>query len=556
MVDGTEGKKSGRVWWAIAGTSALVGLVLAADSALRSSASYDEVTYLRVAADWWRTGNEDAITRMGSPVLFWKIQQAVPLWCLDRAGFGGIIADPERSQAILLPLVRLACLPIWLVALGLTAWWARMAYGPRAMAMAAALFATSPNLLAHAPLATMETPLIACSAGMFLLFWRFLKYRERWAFASSAVVGGLALSCKYTTILLPPIFGLVWWVERRGEPALRIVARTRRVALGMLAYLAILAASNLAFTGFATTPLSPNSGTHASIDALVPNRWRAVVTRVVETPVPRELAGFVVQTQLQARGGSSYLFGERRDRGWWYYYIVALAVKVPPSLWLLVVGRLAMQARVDKGRDLLMPIAIAAYLAITAIASTRNYGLRYLLPMAPVAIVWLSAMAEAGRPWTLIVVAGLIGQAAAVATIHPGELSYFPGWVGGPAGGRHILADSNLDWGQGLKGLARLQEDRPEFRDLTLYYFGETDPANYGVAGTCHVIDASSYHPDLPPRLEASTKYLAVSSSLQFGPWGPDGYFERLGGVRPVLLPRDATIAIYRVEDLRRIGMD
>ena len=72
----------------------------------------------------------------------------------------------------------------------------------------------------------------------------------------------------------------------------------------------------------------------------------------------------------------------------------------------------------------------------------------------------------------------------AVASVHPHELTYFNALAGGPRGGRHILSDSNLDWGQGLKGLARLQRSEPEYRDLTLYYFGDTDPAHYGVRGT------------------------------------------------------------------------
>ena len=44
----------------------------------------------------------------------------------------------------------------------------------------------------------------------------------------------------------------------------------------------------------------------------------------------------------QASGGASYLWGERRMKGWWYYYFVALAVKVPLGFWLLVVARLAL----------------------------------------------------------------------------------------------------------------------------------------------------------------------------------------------------------------------
>ena len=176
--------------------AAAVGLALIIDSIWRSSATYDEVTYLRVAARWWRTGQQTEITRMGSPLTFWKVQQAPVLWTLDRLGRGSLIDDPIRNQETLLPIVRTGAAWIWLVALGLCAWWSRRLYGPRAMALAAWLFALSPNLIAHGGLITMELPLLACTTGMLLLFWTFVDGRRRWFWASAAL-GGLAFSCKY-----------------------------------------------------------------------------------------------------------------------------------------------------------------------------------------------------------------------------------------------------------------------------------------------------------------------------------------------------------------------
>ncbi len=119
-------------------------------------------------------------------------------------------------------------------------------------------------------------------------------------------------------------------------------------------------------------------------------------------------------------------------------------------------------------------------------------------------------------------------------------------------GGRRVLADSNLDWGQGARTLAQLQARRSAFRDLTLYAFGATDPAHYGVVGVRHVIDAGSEHPGLPERLEAETTYLGVSASLLWGPWGPAGYFRDLEGQAPIAMTADGTIAIYRNADRKR----
>jgi len=203
----------------------------------------------------------------------------------------------------------------------------------------------------------------------------------------------------------------------------------------------------------------------------------------------------------------------------------------------------------------LLPVVFPLFLTITAIGSSRNYGIRYLLPLAPLAIVWVSALAADRRSnWPRIVaVLALVGYVTAAATSHPYELTYFNQLAGGPEGGRHILADSNLDWGQGLKALAQLQRERPEFRQLTFYYFGDTHPAHYGVAGCSHVVNAVDDQSHLPRLDRVETPYFAVSASLQFGPWGPPGFFRDLDRLPPVRLTDDTTIAIYRTADLRNL---
>ena len=124
-------------------------------------------------------------------------------------------------------------------------------------------------------------------------------------------------------------------------------------------------------------------------------------------------------------------------------------------------------------------------------------------------------------------------------------------WPGGPSGGREILSDSNLDWGQGLKPLVRLQQERPEFRDLTLYYFGDTEPARLRRRRAALIrVRATSHNSRSRLTLSAETTYLAVSASLRWGPWAPAGYFRDSSPLEPVRFTDDTTIAIYRTADL------
>lgn len=551
------------VWTILTVTAGLMGLLLVWDSAWSISATYDEVTYLKIGARWWREGDAVGITRMGSPLLFWKIQQGPVYWVLDRIGRGDLIDEPIARQAELLPIVRAGASWIWLLGLVLTAWWARLLNGPRGMAAAAWIYALSPNLLAHGTLITMEAPLTVAATAMLMAFWAHLRDgRRRW-FWASALLGGLAFSCKYTVILLPPILAAAWWLDgfRWGMARAEVLRHSQRVAWGMSAYVAILLVGNFAWTGFATLPLSPTTGAHPSVDGRL-GPLGSLAARLYETPIPQDWVGLANQFRHQASGGPSYLFGERRMTGWWYYYFVAMAVKVPLAFWLLAMGRLIEGARgegLNRSPDHMLIQVIALFLIVAALGSSRNYGLRYLLPMAPPAIVWVSRLVrdgegEGGRSrWSwreVLTSVAILGQTVAVASVHPNELTYFNIAAGGPIGGRRILSDSNLDWGQGLKSLARLQRENPAYRDMTLYYFGDTEPRHYGVAGVAHVVNAVDDHSALPPVVAATTPYIAVSASLQFGPWGPEGFFREFDGLKPVAMTDDATIAIYRAADL------
>ncbi|AMV38563.1 glycosyltransferase family 39 protein [Planctomyces sp. SH-PL62] len=557
------------MFWTAA--AAVVGLLLVWHAAIASSATYDETTYLNAGSRWWCEGDQVGITRMGSPILFWKLQQAPVFWALDLLGRGELIVDQPRRQAELLPLARIGASWIWLLGLGLVAWWARRLNGPWAMAFAAWLYALSPNLIAHGALVTMEMPVTVATAGSFLAFQRFLTTRRRRWFWTSAAMAGVAFSCKFTVVLYPPILGVIWWLDglSRDEAFAARLRRTGGMAAGMAAYVAALLASDFALTGFATLPLSPTSGDHPSASAWF-GPLGSLVSRLYETPIPQDLVGFAAQVRHQASGGPGYLLGERRLGGWRYYYLVAMVVKVPLTFWLLAACRVridGLRGCLTKAPDRMLLQAALLFMAAASVGSSRNYGVRYLLPMAPLAVVWLSRLARGdgadahdegddrprlGRFRRVVLAVALLGQAAAVASVHPDELTYFNAIAGGRTGGRRILADSNLDWGQGLRSLVRLQRERPELRDLTLFYFGDVDPSYYGVEGVHHVINADEGQSP-PTRVEdATTPFVAVSASLQFGAWGPDGFFRSLDGVAPVALTDDSTIAIYRAADARR----
>ena len=94
------------------------------------------------------------------------------------------------------------------------------------------------------------------------------------------------------------------------------------------------------------------------------------------------------------------------------------------------------------------------------------------------------------------------------ALVCPHYLAFFNQFAGGPQNGHKYLIDSNLDWGQDLKGLKRWMDEH-DVRHINLSYFGTADAAYYGIDCT-HLPGAPFFDEKLigSPRLPG---YVAVS---------------------------------------------
>jgi hypothetical protein len=134
------------------------------------------------------------------------------------------------------------------------------------------------------------------------------------------------------------------------------------------------------------------------------------------------------------------------------------------------------------GLFLLIPVLI--FFAI-AVWSRFNIGVRHILPVYPFLFVWLGGSVAticSSRKWwarsvTLVLGIWLI---ASVLKIYPDYLAYFNEVAGGPKNGHRFLVDSNLDWGQDLKGLKRWMEGQG-LEKIEFAYFGTVDPSLYGI---------------------------------------------------------------------------
>lgn len=525
---------------------AIIGLLVMCPVILENSATYDEVAYARIACQWYRGEPSAEITRMGSPVTFWKVQSLPALLILDFQGREELISKPLKNLPQLLVWLRLSALWCWLVALWSTQTWAWFRYGPVAALLSGILFAFGPNLMAHGSLITMEMPLAAFwTLSLFLFETYLLKSRPAYLI-TAGLFAGLAFSMKFTGFLLPFFMASFIFMNRiLNQQKLKKALLDSASVFLSVGFMII--ATNLLVTGFATIGLSEQTGRHPWLDARFSPVTAERLGQILEMQFPVDWVGFITQMRHQSSGGPSYLFGQTSTTGWWYYYPVTIAVKVPLAILFLLCVRTASSIRSRSVLADLIPMISMMFLLLACSGSKRNYGFRYLFPLVPMMLVWVSSLFQ--RPgrlkWGLFISFILLVE---LMTAYPSPLVFFNQLAGGTTGGRQILADSNLDWGQGLISLKKLQKLRPELKDMTLFYFGDVEPSIYGVEGKIFRIDASDRFDNLPDKTEEPVSlFVGISTSLLNGPWGPPGYFEKYMWLEPLHYTSDGSIQIFEV---------
>jgi len=209
------------------------------------------------------------------------------------------------------------------------------------------------------------------------------------------------------------------------------------------------------------------------------NRFRAGPLAALPVPLPRS---YVLGIDVQKWGFElvywSYLGGQWRNRGWWYYYLYAAMVKVPLGTWALAVlaAALAALGRGNAGALRAEIVLLASLIAVVALASSQtalNQHFRYVLPAAPFAVVWIGGVGRATalghRAIAALAAAAAAWSIASSLWVYPHCLSYFNELAGGPLHGHAHLLGSNLDWGQ----------DVPYLRD---WYQRYLDPLPLGFA--------------------------------------------------------------------------
>ena len=481
--------------------------------------TFDEPVHLAAGYSYWTTGSF-RLNREDPPLL--KLLWAAPLALGDAPPYPHDVAretnndhwhvgtaflyNSDRAPCALLNPARRVNLALGCGVVLLAGWWAARLWNSRLAGVGACAFAVcDPNLLALSCILSTDIGLTLFGLLACYLLWEYAAAPSRGLLVGAGVALGLALGAKFSGLAVVAGLGAagivyVWRGGKLALPGAPADAPRWRAVGGFAFRLGLIALVTLAATyGFVHF-----------------DQWGR---------------GLKFQlTRADHGDGMLYLNGELSRTGWYHYFLVLLPLKLPLGLMAgvllaCVTGSVRRAASVlpsplagevarlcepvggettpsshtapprggetpptspARGEDikraafLLVPplvfVALASY-------SRVNLGVRVVLPVLPFLYILAAGLANrgCGRSAGRAMLGVCVVWAAVSATrADPHPLAYFNELAGGARGGTRFVADSNVDWGQGLPELKRyLDAHGPEV--IYLSYFGTDRPEAYGI---------------------------------------------------------------------------
>ena len=518
---GTERKA--RRWYAIlAAAAVLIMCARIVSTYTVFTQTYDEPFHIACGMEWLDKGvyhyeaKDPPLSRIAAAIGPWLAGERSH-GIVDAIQEGNAILGSEPRYVRNLALARLGELPfVVLEAIGV--WlWARRYFGPRTAFFSVLLFSMAPPVLAHGGLATTDVSIAATATWAFYGWLRFLEQPNTKHSLFLGFCCGLALISKFSALVflgsgfVVVLIAHLSCTRRWGLLRVRTVPRLLRLTApsAAVAFFIVWACFRFTFAPLFSADELVRRKADFSPVLTDPGLVHTLVT-TVPVPAGQCLRG-IGQVWRHNKGGQwSYLLGERRDTGWWYFFPVVLGVKTPLGfLVLAMAGGVFLLARLRRDADWTAPAAVLFALAIlfSCLPSRINLGVRHVLLIYPLlAIVGGALVSDTlgrkRRALRLVALACVVWTCASSIAAHPDYLAFF-----NEIGSRHpehFLVDSDLDWGQDLSRLSmRLRALHAP--SVSLSYFGTADLTRFDLPATRRI--------SCEGRLDG---YVAVSATMLY----------------------------------------
>lgn len=530
--------------WAVAAATLVVGLFVARVLVVigHDSITSDESTHLGHSLHYWATGDDLGIWALGTARLPHILAGAASYGVLDHAGLmpgpGPNLADRIRALVlsgeprVLVP-ARLVAMLWGLGLLGVVAWGVGRRQGLAAGLVAAALLSMAPEVLAHSAIAGSDLPFVASAMLFAVLLARYVERPSTGRWIALAMAAGLAWSVRHSAILLvgSAILARLVVAIREARSSGRWPSALASCTIASASLTAIAAALLWAGDGLAT--VTPAELARQSEHVAIPQQIGPL--DISNLPIPVSAISVAMQVRHQGQGHQAFFLGERGEHGWARYFPIAFLLKTPIGLLGLLAIAAARSRPKSWGAWEWTCLGLLGLLWVSLVRGHVNIGVRYALLTYPLALPFLVRLFEPialrDRVWGPLTIALVFLFAGESLSAHPRYLSWFNATGGGPSQGWLYLADSNVDWGQDLDGVADACR-RLGITEITTDVSSDRTLSAPGL--TVHrfasLEDQAIDDPSTPPErripgasgsyLSAPTRYMAVSVSRLMGLYG------------------------------------
>ncbi len=378
--------------------------------------------------------------------------------------------------------------------------WTKELFGSKTGLFALFLFSFSPTFIAHGRYVTTD---VGAAVAFFIALYYFVKYLKNSSNKNLVLAGiafGIAQLIKFSLFLLVPTFGLLLliWI---------IVARKRFwkhiwkfILILIIGYLIIYPVYLFHVAEYPAERQISDTDYHASHFPF--KGIRKPLVWMAKTPILRPYAqyflGLFMVFQRATGGNTTFFLGDVTNKGWSHYFPIVYLIKTPLALhiftliallfiawqipkrfWIKIFEKMRKCIRKNFA-ELAMLTFIIIYWAFS-IKSNLNIGVRHVLPTFPFIYILISGQIKRIADyikdkktfaiWCLMLGVLIFGYAFSSLSIFPYYLTYFNELAGGSENGYKYVTDSNLDWGQDLKRLAKWVDEQG-IEKIKVDYFG------------------------------------------------------------------------------------
>ncbi len=445
--------------------------------------------------------------------------------------------------------------------------------GPAFLALALLVF--EPNFLAHGALVTTD---VGVTFGFFLAVGSFYFYSKKPSalrLAGAGLASGLCLGAKHSGVLIFPMLFLLsfaqlppLWDRASRKFAPDLAKRALRLAALLAAIVAISLLVLWSLYGFRYSARPAGLSVNPPLTEFVKpmgHKSAAMILQIARWHLLPESYLYGVVDIATLGTLPTVIFGKYYPEAQWFYFPAIFIVKSTLEFLMfccLVPLSGALWSKQFRREALFLVIPPAIYLGVAMFAGI-NYGVRHLLPVYPFLIVLASFaawnLAQRGRVLAILIAVLVVSHAAASLWTFPNYIPYSNELWGGPAMTYEVLADSNVDWGQGLIAMQRYIRER-HITNCWFAYFGDliVDVSYYRMP--CKVLPtafADSIHlpmPIVPPQVDGPVFISATEISRMY--WRADWVNPYLPfqKIRPSALIADSILVYDGKVDLSQVS--